>query len=367
MALDTESPTPWFNLGLLYQTVGRADDAIISLQKSIELGGTEPDAWLVLGCLLTRKEKHPEAVACFERVLAATPGNVEVACLLSLALAELKFDFSAIAVLEKTASLNPRNATVFSAMADYHIRRKAKDEAIACLRHAISLGSDKVDVLEYTIASLTGETTVAASPKQYVVDLFDDYAHRFESHLVEKLEYKTPGVLFERMAPLLGSDLDVLDLGCGTGLMGEYMRPMSKHLVGIDLSPKMLDQAAAKDIYDELVPAEICEFLDERPETYDVVLAADVFVYVGDLSTVFASVAKRLHVGGLFVFSVEALDGSDFRLNPSRRYSHSADYIARLAAEAEFSIVSQASGILRKEANEPDGKMRGLYYVLRKA
>jgi predicted TPR repeat methyltransferase len=178
-----------------------------------------------------------------------------------------------------------------------------------------------------------------------VAGVFDGYADRFDEHLVHGLGYRIP----EHLVALLlkhgvhaQGNWAVLDLGCGTGLAGEAVVSHARRLVGIDLSANMLAKARERNIYERLVQADLLPAMRDEPSAgYDVVLAADVFVYLGRLDEVMAQAARLLSPGGAFAFSVEALealpedkrgDGQEFVLNDKGRFAHAAPYIERLAA-----------------------------------
>jgi predicted TPR repeat methyltransferase len=147
------------------------------------------------------------------------------------------------------------------------------------------------------------------------------------------LQYKTPEHLMEAVGQLRQSQFStVLDLGCGTGLCGAVFQAVSGSLVGVDLSSEMIAVAERRGIYEQLHVAGIVDFLDHQSATFDLILAADVFVYVGDLDDIFRLVSKALNSTGLFAFSVEAHSGESWVLGPSRRYSHGLPYLQQLAA-----------------------------------
>src|SRR5262249_34211053 len=133
-------------------------------------------------------------------------------------------------------------------------------------------------------------------------------------------------------------DLDVLDLGCGTGLAGEQFRPAARRLDGVDLSPKMLAQAAAKGGYDRLTAGDLVAHLGGIGDRYHLIIAADVFVYLGDLVPVFAAARRALRAGGWLAFTVEAGDGADYHLQPVRRYAHPRGYLTRAADATGFIV-----------------------------
>ncbi|WP_370462033.1 methyltransferase domain-containing protein [Phyllobacterium sp. SYP-B3895] len=192
-------------------------------------------------------------------------------------------------------------------------------------------------------------------PTAYVETLFDAYAPTFESALLEKLDYRVPWLLaaaVEKAAP--GRRFaSALDLGCGTGLMGPLLRARCQHLVGIDLSEVMLQRAAEKNVYDSLAKGDVNE-LDVPANEADLIIAADVFVYVGALDRAFAKIASALAADGLLAFSVETHDGDDgLVLQQSLRYTHSEAYVRRLLAVHSMTPVSIVRETIRMDRGEP--------------
>jgi predicted TPR repeat methyltransferase len=199
---------------------------------------------------------------------------------------------------------------------------------------------------------LGAEAAPSATPKSLVKNIFNDYARTFDEHLVNKLKYQTPIKLFqliERSTP--ARDIDVLDLGCGTGLMGVHLRQIAKTLTGVDLSEKMLQEAKRRGIYDELHCSDISEVLGTHDRSYDLVVASDVFVYIGDLNPVFQLIKKSLKTNGLFCFSVEKSDADNFILRGTGRYAHSSKYIRDLAAALGFRVESIEAAVIRQESS----------------
>jgi predicted TPR repeat methyltransferase len=200
------------------------------------------------------------------------------------------------------------------------------------------------------------QPATGAPPSAFVETLFDHYAETFDDALVEKLGYRVPEFLDEAIrAARPGRFGLVLDLGCGTGLMGERLRPIADRLEGVDISARMLKKARAKNIYDALAKANLQDFFHAGDKA-ELVTAADVFIYVGTLDGVVKNVAGMLADNGLFAFSVEKLgdaggDG-DFALQPSRRYAHSQAYVRSILAGSGFSILSLETKIIRQDRRQ---------------
>jgi predicted TPR repeat methyltransferase len=164
----------------------------------------------------------------------------------------------------------------------------------------------------------------------------------------------------------LGPDsgkIDILDLGCGTGLCGPVFRDIADHLSGVDISSGMLGKAEEKNVYDTLRRVELVNFLQGETENFDLALAADVFIYISDLRPAFEACAGALKEEGLFAFSIEFFPGDGYILRPSGRFGHSLKYIRSQAEMAGFSVFQCDEIILRMEHDEP---VPGHLFVLSK-
>lgn len=191
-------------------------------------------------------------------------------------------------------------------------------------------------------------------PEAYVTRLFDDYAPRFEAALLDQLDYQVPGQLHQAVCQIVPDDhlfTHVLDLGCGTGLAGQWIRSRAVHLVGVDLSPGMLHEARRKGLYDDLTESDAVTYLAEQNQCFDLILAADVLVYMGDLQPLFRALSDALTPGGVFVASAEsAPDGHDFVLTAGHRFAHSAAYLQHVSQTAGLEVRSLDTVICRTEA-----------------
>ena len=149
--------------------------------------------------------------------------------------------------------------------------------------------------------------------------------------------------------------LDIVDLGCGTGLMGAQIQPIARTLTGIDVSANMLEKARQRQIYDQLLCGDAAKLLQAQDRQFDLALAADVFIYLGDLSPVFGAVRAALRGGGLFGFTVEAIDQGDFVLRSTLRYAHSIDYLRGLADAHRFAVELIEPQVIRRDAGADVG------------
>lgn len=237
------------------------------------------------------------------------------------------------------------------------------DEALHGFREALLLNPNCEDA-RYFIAALEGGNAPRKPPDAYVKTLFDNYADRFEDHLVNELGYRVPELLLEagKRHRVSLNDLNILDLGCGSGLAGPLFRAHAKRLVGVDLSPKMLAKAQAKNVYDDLIESEALSYLKAAREKFDVILAADFFIYVGDPQPIFESVRKVLNDDGLFLFSIETASAGAYLLQPSGRFAHGATHIKTLLADHGFAVLDSRETEIRKGRNAP---ISGVLFAVR--
>jgi predicted TPR repeat methyltransferase len=231
-----------------------------------------------------------------------------------------------------------------------------REEAILCFREALARDAGHA-MARHLLHSLTGENAPERASDGYVRQLFDTFAKTFDRSLVRDLQYSVPaliGVAADATAAGRAAPLDILDLGCGTGLCGPLLRPLAGTLVGVDLSPRMLEAAKARGCYDELVEAEIVAWLGRRHAAFDLVTAADVFVYFGDIAPACAAVFDVLRPAGVFIFSVERHEGEPgFRLHGHGRYSHREPFLRASAEGAGFDLVRLEPITPRLDGGEP--------------
>jgi predicted TPR repeat methyltransferase len=200
------------------------------------------------------------------------------------------------------------------------------------------------------------EAVLAANPAHATALHFLGVLYHQE-HL-ERLEYRAPRLVAEAIAARLQPEgsLAVLDAGCGTGLCGPLLRPFASRLIGVDLSSGMIEKARERGIYDDLVEAELTDWLiSQTPQTYDVVACADILCYFGDLHRVLSAMGPVLRRGGLLVFTVESAEPSaaGFRIHPHGRYSHTGAHVSAALTGSSLSLLQIEDQILRLEGGTP--------------
>lgn len=342
-----------FNLGNLLRDRGMTDDAAASYRQAIAINPAHAGAYNNLGKMLRDLGRLDEAVECFRHVTTIQPDYADAHYNMGVALKSTGDVKGATESYRRAIFVDSNHA-----LAHYNLGNALRDqgmseEAIASYRRAIELDCNNLSA-KHLLAALTGHTTQAA-PRQYIVDMYDIYSKTFDSHLVDKLGYKIPGVLRGMFSNIFEGGphfRNVIDLGCGTGLSGVEFRSVSDRLSGVDLSSGMIEEAKGRNVYDALHVGDIVEFLDETAEHYDLFIATDVCIYIGDMEPFFASVDRRSAKDARLAFSTETLDGDGYVLRPTGRYAHSRGYILSSAERYNFVEEMSRPEIIRKEGDE---------------
>ena len=321
-------------------------------EKCLTLLETYPSSAVLnvhLGKCYFERGHIDHAISCYTKATQYQPKwEVGFAMLAQVNSSQGNLD-QAIAAYEKALSLNPKYEEAYNNIGVALQEMGKVEEAIEAYEKALSIKPDYANA-SHMLCSLTGKTTKSA-PKDYVEGLFNRYAQSFDEALVQELEYGIPKILTQIIVGKNREDSlgAVMDLGCGTGLVGSEIKTFCGSLAGIDLSNSMLEQAKLKKIYDKLIHMDIIEYLYNVELNFDYFIAAEVFIYIGDLNDVFHLIKSRNKRSGKLVFSTEHTEKHGFHLEQSGRYSHSKDYIEALCEKFNYSISHFSKVNLRKE------------------
>jgi len=272
---------------------------------------------------------------------------------------------AAAELIEQALELAPLWAAGWFRLGEYSEKAGQLDNAVKAYEKVAELDEEGIFAAPLKLAVLGAAETPEQPPSRYVEGLFDDYADRFETSLVKKLDYSVPeklAALIETARPSGKRFRCAVDIGCGTGLLGVEIRDWAERLEGFDISTNMLAKAEEKGIYHHLSQADLS--LDEETSGLfadglqkgraDLVAAADVMMYLGSLEAVMPPVLALLERGGLFAFSVEdAGEEEGFVLQPSLRYAHSQTYVSNLLAAFGMEILQIQKTTIRKDAGKP--------------
>ncbi len=346
-----------YNLGVVQATLGRSAEAEQSYRTALGLNPMLVQAANNLANLLCERGAAVDAVSLMRGALSAAPGFAIGWCTLGRSLFRLRQLEPAVEALQRSLTLDATQAAAWENLGEaLHLldRTAAAADAFA---HALALDPEAPS-LAFKLDTLRGAQP-ARPPDAFVSRLFDGMAADFDQWLVEHLDYRLPQQL-SRYLPV-ADGLDVLDLGCGTGLAAPALRPLARRLEGADLSAKMLEKAAARGLYDALHATSLQALLAREAQAWDLLVAADVFIYVGALEDVFERAGSALRPGGWLLFSIEPIEHADpegFRLQPCGRYAHAVDYLHALASTHGFEVeIDEAIDLRRERATMLPGRV----------
>jgi predicted TPR repeat methyltransferase len=240
------------------------------------------------------------------------------------------------------------------------------EDAATAWRQCLTLDPNDHFGARLDLARIGAMSAEDATSENFSGTLFDAYAERFDSHLTQALHYDAPAQLKAALARLhdnAGRPFrfdTVLDLGCGTGLMGEAVRDEAGFLAGCDVSPRMIERARAKlrgdgqPLYDKLAVAGLTAFLTSRPDSSaDLIVAADVFVYLGELGPAFAQSARVLKRDGIFAFTAQSHDGEGVVVGADRRFAHAEGWLRQRLGEAGLQPMLLEPASARQDRGAP--------------
>jgi len=360
-------------LGATLQDLGQSDEAAVSLKRALQLKPDFAEAHFNLGNTLKSLGRLDEAESSYRRALQIKPNYAEAHNNLGVTLQNLGRLDEAEASFRQALQIKPDFADAHSNLGITLHDLGRLEDALAHFQQQVRLTPGNA-VAQHLIASLTGENTERA-PIQYVATVFNSYADKFDTHLQQVLQYDVPEklvALITRHSPI-AEKWRVLDLGCGTGLVGTAIAPFAKQLVGVDLSSKMLEKAHARKLYQRLECLDLLTMMQgEQASSYDLIIAADVFIYLGRLDEIICEIKRLLCPGGVFAFSIETLealsnveavqgDEREYQLKNTGRYAHSAKYLNRLASANDFLIQEMVATQIRTEHGKPVIGYMGLW------
>lgn len=366
-----DEPNALHFLGVLSHQLGKSEEAIRLIQRSIRIAPPNAEAHNNLGNVLNELGRIQQAAEAYGKAISLDPNLADAFYNLGNVLKRTGRLEEAVSAYRKAVEINPHLSGCQIRLADTLIglRKAGRLEEAAGVVRAWARRQPKHPGARHLLAALTGKNTPPRADDEHVRQMFDDFAREYDEKL-KSLDYRAPellGAAIDTALDAARAPCDVLDAGCGTGLCAPVVRPVARCLTGVDLSPRMVDRARRRDVYDQLFVAELTAFLAAASSRYDVIISADTLVYFGDLAPVLSAAAGALRGGGLLAFTVE--DAGDeppqigYRLEPHGRYSHSRGYLRNALRATGFSTVSLELAVLRLEMEEP---VHGLVIVARK-
>lgn len=356
------NPANWevhYNLGNCYFKLNRLESAIEQYENTIRIKEDHADARQNLGMCYVAINEFVKALPFVAEVAANNPQHKEIQHQYAECLLANGGIPEAIEQYEIAYKLDPENPSITHNLGVLYLRKNDKDKALEYFDKTIELQPDN-DTAKHMHVALSGETTQHAPP-EYVEQLFDQYAPVYNAQMQEQLKYDAPTKMREEFNKQIKSKLKsmhILDLGCGTGLCCPLFSDMSAYMVGVDISYGMLQEANKLGGYDLLLQANIVDGLPFKSSKFDLALAADVFVYFGDLNPLLNYLKRAITNEGYIIFTVENCLDAAFKLNPTGRYAHSEEYIKETCNSLKLAIKSVTDITPRYQQQEPiEGKL----------
>ncbi len=355
-------------LGFVYTLQKRYADAERHLAASVALEPRLTEAWVQLCAALHNQGRPQEALNCIDRALGLEPDNVESLTNRAVLLVDIGRIAQAQVTIETALAFTPDFVHALIIRGNVFTAQKNYEEALTAYNAALAGEPDNPTARENREHTLFALGRTPRCPPTYMRRLFDGFTGTYDRHMLETLNYRAHlhlrdlanKVLTDRKAALR-----VLDLGSGTGLVGEAFKDFTEggRLDGIDLSPMMNEEAKKRGIYDELILGDLEPYLASPGAPYDLMLAADTLIYLGDLAPTFGGSAYRLDPGGYFIFAVEAKDGEGWEKTSGNRFAHSLSYLQEEAKRQRLEFVESVECVLRTQDKVP---VAGYAVALRK-
>jgi predicted TPR repeat methyltransferase len=363
------------NLGNVRKEKGRLDDAITLYEQAIALRPDNVQAHCNLGSALRTQGKLDEAIASYERAIALKPNFAEAYSNLGNALKDQGRLDEAVTRYEQAIALKPGLAEIRINLGAVLMDQDKHREAMGHLRCCLELDPSDSHGARLLLARLGCVSMPERASDAHLHRLYAQRVNVWDHNCTASHPYRGHELVAEALNRVCGEveKLDILDVGCGTGLVGNLIKKRAKRLEGIDLSPLMVEKANAKGVYDKLHQGDLVTFMAGQREKYDVITCAATLIHFGDLRPVFRAVAIALRNDGVFIATLfpndDEQDGNGVAVAPSTDlamggcYVHGRSYIRRLAEESGLNVE-----VLNTEVHEyhNDKPMMGLVIVLRR-
>ncbi|MBL4906190.1 MAG: tetratricopeptide repeat protein [Sneathiella sp.] len=344
------------NLSEVYSHQGHYTKSMKASEKSLQLADTDDakaHCLRQLGKIQYDLSRLDEAQDSFQKSIAFKPDVAVTHYFLGVILLQTLNAEKAVTSFRNAIELGIDTGGVYRDLGRAFIQTNMKAEAVSALEKSIEL-SGPDESTTHMINALTGQQT-EAPPDKYIERLFDDVADNFEDQLITGLKYNVPArilALLQQKSLLQDRKSHILDIGCGTGLVGQILAPCCETLTGVDLSRKMLNIAKEKGVYSTLTKNNIINELQTTDLTaFDFIIGADVLIYMGNLMPFFETLGHTNPVkkSATVIFSLELSANEDYQLLPSGRYAHSERYIEHLCRDYGFRIELKDDTVIRTE------------------
>jgi predicted TPR repeat methyltransferase len=344
------SPLVNYNLGLALFELKKYCESYACYSVALRSAPEEHDLLYNFALCAKKLGKYEEAVDAYGTILEQDPEDIDSLYNLGCCLVDLGVDSKAIPLFLKVLDIACDHTSSLNNIACIYHRNGEYDEAKKYYTRLLELEPEH-KIARHLLASVQGDKS-KNPPDQYIEKIFDNYSSRYEANMVIDLEYTVPHTLkkvFHQCANPQQESLRTLDLGCGTGLCGEAFSEVCSTLVGVDLSSSMIEKAALKNVYSSLHVDEILRYISSCNEHFDLILAADVLIYLGDLEPIFRQLREITVPGTYFCFSTEKCTDKEYILRRTGRFAHGHEYLSKVCNQTGWEVLKAEPARLRKE------------------
>ncbi len=339
-----------YNYGLLLFEINLFDKALDYYEKAVELAPDNPDVLYNYALCLKNCDNYEGTIAAYKKILSEYPEDTDSLYNLACCYKDMGSTTEAIDTYDQVLKLHPDHTSALNNQAYLQHKVGNLEQATSLYERLVRLHPEHTSAV-HMLASLQGQSTKSA-PKEYVTEVFDTYSTHYEKSLLTDLAYDVPNIMRRHFNAVISEPVTFqhgIDLGCGTGLAALAFGELCRHLTGIDLSEKMLREAEKKELYQKLVAIDIEEFLRRKEKDYNIILAADVFTYLGELKPVFQALYRTAAESAFFCFSTEKTEKGSFQLRQTGRFAHSSSYVIELGSQTGWKLLNFFPEKLRKE------------------
>ncbi|MEP1449189.1 MAG: tetratricopeptide repeat protein [Paraglaciecola sp.] len=388
-------------LGIAFHQLGESETAITHIERALAVSPNYPDALNNLGNIYKEIGALEKALSRYKKVLKHWPKHADTHVNMAIVLQETKQRSQALKHVNIAIEIIPEHGPAYFNLAKIQENNEQLELAIESYKKAISIDPSNLEAIknsakllhksgrekdaiilleqylkrnptnpiaQHMLASFGAADTPERAKDDYVRQVFDRFSASFDNSL-ERLHYKVPEFINNAVIHTLDQNavsVNILDIGCGTGLCGPLLKEYATSLTGVDLSSKMLEKAKQRNTYDELHEAELTLYMQTCNRHFDYITCADTFIYFGELRNAFKAAYHALKPAGYLIFSIErhTLNQQNYHLQLHGRYSHHKDYVQQTLRELGFEVQSIDDIVPRFESGEP---VKGALVIAQKA
>jgi len=332
------------NLGNVYKMIGEYEKAGGYYQQAIHLAPDNIQAYNNLAIIFKRQSQLGPAIELYQKALSLNPQFLEAHYNLGKLYSDKDDSANAFACFQRVVDINPQYAPVHNLLGDYYRAQQQHEKANAHYHRCLDLLETDLYGVQLKLAHFEKGELPSRSPDNLIVESYESKASNWDQDVNRAtMEFLGPQIIkseLDRLYPEANrpTGLNIVDLGCGTGLCGEYLKPLATSLDGVDLSPHMLKIATEKKLYNTLHCKEILNFLQENASRYDLITASGVIIFFGQLEKLHQLIFSQLNKNGIFIYTAYVSRASDITIRSNLHFSHSEKYLRECADQTSLKI-----------------------------